>query len=127
MASKSLTQFIKFCIVGAIGTVIDMGVFTLILYTTSLNILIISTISFACAVVNNFMLNKAWTFKDKSRRRKTQFIKFAGVSLVSLAFRLPTLYVLVSYFSLWEPAANFIAILVATIVNFIGNKLWTFK
>jgi putative flippase GtrA len=49
------------------------------------------------------------------------------VSLVAFAFNLAVLYALVDGFGVAEVPAQALAIASATPLNFVGNKLWSFK
>ncbi|VVB52591.1 GtrA-like protein [uncultured archaeon] len=120
-------QFILFCAVGGVGTIIDLSIFTILNQLLHIHYILSSILSFSVAVVNNYVLNKRWTFTDGTPYSKKQFVQFASISLLALVVRIPVLVILVEHFSVWEPAANFTAIIAATIVNFIGNKLWTFR
>ncbi len=66
--SERLRQFIKFCLVGASGTVVDMAVLYLLADPKSLGLNV--TISKFCAaemaLINNFVWNELWTFRPSA-------------------------------------------------------------
>ena len=85
--------------------------------------------AFAVAVTNNFALNRHWTFSSqgaKDDHAGFQAARFFTVSLAGLAVNLVVLSLLVDGAGLSELPAQAIAVAVATPVNFVGNKLWTF-
>ncbi len=80
-------RFIKFALVGISGTIIDFGIFNLLLFFKfSSNFSY--TISFIVAVLNNFYWNRNWTYPEsKIRPIKTQLIKFSTVSVAGFLIR----------------------------------------
>jgi putative flippase GtrA len=147
------TQFAKFALVGTTGTVVDFGLFTLLWRGAGLNPILASAISFCAAVVNNFVLNRLWTFADvRGRDPVVQLGQFTVIATVGLGLNLglmavlielvgPRLSLMVSLGALgaagWrllEPALQWWPLFskaVATVVvlfwNFAGNRLWTFR
>jgi len=119
----SLAQFIKFSIVGGVGTVVNLAV--LYSFTELLNIhyIISAFFAFVVAVTINFILNKIWTFneniKEKAIKKYTQFFI---ISILALVVNLFFLYIFVEYFDMWYMFAQLLAILISLIINFFGNK-----
>ena len=66
---------VKYTIVGASGTAIDIGGFAALLKFTSLNRFAAASMSFIVAVVNNYSWNKVWTFHDHQKDIAGQFFK----------------------------------------------------
>ena len=96
---------------------------------TDLNHLLAAVGAFVVAVTNNFMLNRHWTFRRQGSadaHAGFQAARFFTVSLVGLGVNLVVLELLISAAGIAELASQAIAVAVATPVNFIGNKLWTF-
>ena len=59
-----LTRFIKFAIVGAIGMVVDLTVLTFSKEILGLPLTLAVALGFSIAVINNFALNRFWTFPE---------------------------------------------------------------
>lgn len=136
-------RFGKFALVGIIGSVIDFGVFNLLATALKVNSITASIISFSLAVVNNFVLNRRWTFSD-SRNVPVlkQLVQFFIVSLIGLGIRTPLfawlekqLIPLAEKWSLNLFTPTFIghnlslaiSILVVMLWNYIANRYWTFN
>ena len=79
------------------------------------------------AVANNFVLNRHWTFDAGDGRAHFQALRFFVVSLVALGFSLLLLTVLVEVAGLPKVAAQALAVTASMPLNFIGNKLWSFR
>lgn len=72
---NTLHQFIKFAIVGASGTLINLGLVYLFYDTIGWNEYLAVTIGFVVSVVTNFILNDIWTFNPKFGKEKTEETK----------------------------------------------------
>jgi len=125
---KSLIQFFKFCIVGTIGTLVSLSVLYGLTEFLGFYYLVSAVFAFVISLTSNFVLNKFWTFKGRSKDKTlVQYWKFFVVNIVALVVNLFFLYIFVEYFGIWYVLAQFLAICVAMIVNFLGSKFWTFK
>jgi len=126
---RNWLQLFHFAVVGGSGYVINLIVFTLLAHGADLNHLLAAVGAFVVAVTNNFLLNRHWTFKhqgSKDSHAGFQAARFFTVSLAGLGVNLLVLELLVGGADLAELPAQAIAVAVATPVNFVGNKLWTF-
>jgi len=93
---KELERFIKFAIVGVIGTVIDLGISNVLMKfvfhvskeSGSTPVLIASMIGFTIAVCSNFIWNRYWTYPDsRSYSVWRQLVQFFAVNIVGLLIR----------------------------------------
>jgi dolichol-phosphate mannosyltransferase len=119
-------QLVKFCVVGASGYVVNLVVYTLLLKGAGLHYLPAAVGSFLVAVTNNYLLNRAWTFRQQRGHVVLQGARFLVVSTLALGANLLVLHGLVSA-GLGEVVSQAIAIILVTPVNFVGNKLWSFR
>jgi len=124
-ARHNWTQLLKFCVVGAIGYVINLGVYAGLL-NAGVHYLVAATCSFLVAVTSNYFCNRGWTFRDRRRGVAAQGARFFVVSLASLAANLVVLHVLITVGS-GKLAAQATAVFLVTPLNFVGNKLWSFR
>lgn len=138
-------RFLRFAIVGAIGFVVDFGVFNLVISLTPIRAVWASVLSFLAAVVSNFTWNRFWTYPDsRSKAFGRQFVQFIVVSLIGLAIRTPlfawiepllinlTEDILPSQFFLTPIVVghNFTLVIVVLVVmmwNFFANRYWTYN
>ncbi|MGV8152173.1 MAG: GtrA family protein [Candidatus Nanoarchaeia archaeon] len=124
---KTIKQFIKFGIVGVINTLINLLVLWILSEYFGVYYMIAAILAFIAAVTNSFVLNKIWTFEESLGHKKySRYLKFFIVSVFALLVNLAVLYVLVEYFKFWYIYAQLIGIIGNLIINFAGNKLWTF-
>ena len=119
-------QLVKFCVVGAIGYAVNLVVYTLLLRGGDLHYVLAAIGSFLVAVTNNYAWNRVWTFRHQRGHVVFQGLRFLVVSALALGANLVVLHALVSA-GLGEVTSQAIAIVVVTPVNFVGNKLWSFR
>ena len=125
-APHNWVQLAKFCAVGVSGYVINLAVYAALLKWAGLHYLAAAVVSFVVAVANNYWWNRHWTFRGQRGHFAYQGMRFAVVSAVALGANLIVLHVLVT-FGVGKVIAQAIAIVVVTPLNFVGNKLWSFR
>jgi putative flippase GtrA len=119
-------QLAKFCTVGATGYVINLAVFSALVLGAGWHHLLAATISFLVAVTNNYLWNRLWTFRGQRGHVAYQGIRFLIVAVCALAANLVLLDALITL-GLEKIPAQAIAIILVMPLNFIGNKLWSFR
>lgn len=124
--SHNWIQLAKFCAVGASGYVVNLVVFAIGVHGFGLHYLVAATCSFLVAVTNNYAWNRVWTFRGQRGHVAYQGLRFLVVSTIALAANLLILHALVQV-GLVEVLAQAIAIVLVTPLNFVGNKVWSFR
>jgi putative flippase GtrA len=119
-------QLVKFCAVGGSGYVVNLTVFALAVGPLGVHHLVAATLAFLVAVTNNFWWNRHWTFGARDGHAGFQAARFFTVSVCAFVFAALVLELLVSAAGVPEVAAQAIAIVCATPLNFVGNKMWSF-
>ena len=123
--ASSRGQFLKFCVVGASGYVVNVSAFALAL-ALSFHHLVAAGGAFAVAVVSNFWWNRRWTFGSGDRAVAPQAARFFAVSMVACLFAATVLELLVGPAGLPALAAQPAAIMAVTPLSFLGNRAWSF-
>ena len=141
---KERTRFFKFAAVGAMGSVFDIGIANVLTHLLNMRLVFAGSISFICAVLSNFTLNRYWTYPDsRSRPLMHQLGMFFLVNSVGIAIRIPILHfgepLMAREFehlahlspttaeSLAKNATLLIAIGVVMLWNFFVNRYWTYN
>jgi putative flippase GtrA len=119
-------QLAKFTTVGASGYVVNLAVFSALVLWADVDHRIAAICSFLVAVTNNYTWNRVWTFHTHRGHVGIQGMRFFVVALLALVANLVVLELLIA-FGLGEVVAQAIAIVLVTPINFVGNKLWTFR
>ena len=117
-------QLAKFCAVGGSGYVINLGIYALLL---GLGAHTAAAISFVVSAANNYWWNRHWTFADAKGHFAHQGARFLVVSTAALLVNQLWLLVFLDWFGLGKIVAQAIAIILVTPLNFVGNKLWSFR
>lgn len=120
-------QLARFCAVGASGYVVNLVVFASV-DALGVGHLLAAVVAFCVALVNNYTLNRRWTFASlRSTAKRKQAPRFVVVSLMAFLVSLGILEALVTELSVRPLLAQAVAIVVATPVSFAGQKLWSFR
>jgi len=120
-------QLLKFCAVGVSGYVVNLAVFAVCVEVLDLHHLVAATLAFVVAVLNNFWWNRHWTFRARGGHAGFQAARFFTISTAAFVFAAAMLELLVSVAGMPELPAQAISIVAATPLNFLGNKMWSFR
>jgi putative flippase GtrA len=120
-------QLVRFAVVGGAGFVINLAVYTLCVHSLGIDYHAAAVISWLVAVANNFVLNRHWTFDAGEGRAHFQAMRFLIVSLVALAVSQLLLTAFVEGAGISKVAAQALAVAASMPLNFLGNKLWSFR
>ena len=144
-AKRTVLQFIKFNVVGVLNTAVDFVVFWLLNTLLGTAAYIAQVVSYSCGILNSYLWNSNWTFREQRTRSFREIALFLAVNLVSLGVSLGAMWLCRNVLGMTnEWAAGFlpasltrwiqgdtIAKLVATVfsvaVNFVGNRLFVFN
>jgi putative flippase GtrA len=119
---SNISRFARFAIVGGVNTAVDLGVLNLLIALFGVaNPFIFSIykgISFVCAVVNSYFMNKYFTFGHRQNSRKIFYV-FVFFSLIGFVINVTissvVFYVLGFYSHIFSDH------IIATISGIIGN------
>jgi dolichol-phosphate mannosyltransferase len=133
---KEEETLVKFVIVGASGTVINLALSYLLHFLIEAEIA--QAIGVEISIVNNFFWNDSFTFKEISRgskgRNLGRFYRLLKYNLLSIGTA--TLNLLVFYFMAypmgfnyggWYLLSSFTAVIVSFIFNYLGSLKWAWK
>lgn len=120
-------QLVRFGMVGAVGFIVNLAVYALFVHPIGVDYRVAAVAAWMVAVANNFVLNRHWTFDARDGRARFQALRFVCVSLVAFGCSLLLLTLLVESGGLAKVPAQAIAVVASTPLNFLGNKLWSFR
>ena len=124
--ASNWAQLVRFGLVGASGYVVNLAVFWLAL-GAKLDYRAAAAVAFVVALVNNFVWNRLWTFRDAPGRLEGQAFRFVLVSTGAFLVSLAMLSVLVRDAGVPELTAQAAALVAVTPLSFLANKLWSFR
>ena len=120
-------QLGKFLLVGLSGYVVNLAIFAFSLKVLAVHHIAAATIAFGVAVMNNFWWNRHWTFSAREGHAGFQAARFFTVSVCAFLIQVAILELLVTSADLPKILAQAISLVLATPVNFLGNKMWSFR
>jgi putative flippase GtrA len=117
-------QLAKFGVVGLTGYVINLAVYAALL---GWGAHVAAAISFVVAAASNYWWNRHWTFALEKSHIGIQGARFFVVSLVAFGVNQLWLVVFIDLLHWRKVLSQAIAIILVTPLNFLGNKLWSFR
>ncbi len=135
-----ILQGAKFLLLGALGTLIDLGVLNILIWISGISsglfFSVFKGISFVVANCNKYFGDKFWVFEKKGMIGvKKEFGKFFLVSLGGLIINVTTASLIVNLIqpqfglseTIWANIGGIIAALATVVWNFLGYKFIVFK
>ena len=128
-----LRQFIKFCLVGGNGVVVDMTILHLLAHGLGWNVSLSKLCSAEAALLNNFLWNEVWTFRSAGTER----VSYAGVGRrlwwfhaicgAGIGLAIFLLHLFYRWLGINLYVANLLAIVLVTFWNFWLNALFNWQ
>ncbi|MCT7701126.1 GtrA family protein [Lactobacillus crispatus] len=119
--SEDFVQLVKYVLIGVLGLVVDFGIYTILTHF-KMNVEIANIISSTCGIINNFLWNSYTNFKVHDRMI-LRFISYFIVGQITTVFTTVSLFIFVT--KLGYP--HLIVKIVATLIQFVINKVVTFR
>ena len=148
LSKNGILQMVRFGLVGCCNTLVDYGVFYLMIAAVNLHKSVAQVIATGVAMCVSFLLNRKWTFQKDGAGNLTEVARFIVVNTISMLVVIvfthlfydilhietianPFLSAIGISFAFEGDYAVMLAKLVASVfsvlVNFIGNKFWVFR
>lgn len=143
-SKRERIRFLKFSLVGVTGTIVDFGIMNLLRLVFNVPLVWAQVVSFICAVINNFLWNRYWTYpKSRSRPVTKQLIQFFIINVIGILIRTPLvpwfnnlILTLLNKTKVSLPISNMVvsqnlalaaSILIVTFWNYFANRYWTYN
>ncbi len=117
-------QLAKFGVVGVSGYIVNLAVYAALLGIGAHKA---AVVSFVVSAANNYWWNRHWTFAHQRGHFAYQGARFFVVALVALAVNQLWLLVFLDWLGWGKITSQAVAIVLVTPLNFLGNKLWSFR
>jgi dolichol-phosphate mannosyltransferase len=124
-------EFVKFCLVGLTGLVVDTAVLVSLVDYLDLDPRFAALFAFATAVSWNYVFNRIWAFESaRSTPIPRSYVFFVSISLGGLGVRIGVMHLLIEYAAMgekpWYILASMMGIAAATAFNFLGSRYVAF-
>lgn len=122
-----VARFLRFGVVGFSGLAVDLTVFHILRQVVGLGLTRSTIFSAEVAIINNFLWNDIWTFRDISRWQKggkarlRRFLKFNAICLTGVILQTLIVNFLFNVLNVNQYLAKLIAIAFVVIWNFWVN------
>lgn len=126
LTQAMLYKFLKFCVVGVTGTIIDFGLTWICKEKLKIHKFVANAIGFVVAATSNYILNRVWTWGSTNEQVGVEYVKFFGVSLIGLGLNTLILYLLHEKLKLNFWISKVFATGVVMVWNFLANHYFTF-
>ena len=137
-------RFLRFAFVGVTGAIVDFGIMNLLRLAFNIPLVWAQAISFVCAVINNFLWNRYWTYPEsRTKSAPKQLIQFFIINIIGIIIRTPLvtwldkwIFNLLSKTTISLPFENYvisqnlalaISIFIIIFWNFFANRYWTYS
>ena len=126
---KLMAQAVKFGLVGVVNTLVDAGVYALLMLMPFFKryYVLAQVLGYGAGVANSLMMNKRWTFSQREPMSKRQLALFLLVNLAALGVSTGVLVLTQERLGMGRLLGKAVAVVCSMGVNFVGNKLLVFK
>ena len=118
-------SFLKYCIVGFSGVVVDFSITYLFKEKVGINKYVGSMLGFSTSFTSNYVLNRIWTFANGNPEILEQYFSFLIISVIGLSLNTLFLYLFQRIRINYYLSKGF-AIIIVTIWNYMANSMITF-
>lgn len=123
---ENMVIALRFCTVGASNTLVDFGVFFLLI-TIGIQYLLAQICSYAAGMANSYVWNRVWTFQVKQQADLKEMFRFIVLNAAASVFTFLLLYFLQESRGLSLFSSKVAATIGGMVITFIGSRLWVFK
>lgn len=122
-----MTHIIKYLLFGVLTTIISIGSFGILIYTTPINENICNFISIILGILTAYILNRKYVFESKEKNILKEFMKFVMARALSSLFDMVTFFIFATCLSFNEMIVKIVISLVVIILNYILSKVMVFN
>jgi dolichol-phosphate mannosyltransferase len=128
-AWREWRRVFKFGFVGITGIIVNQGLLILLKEYAGLSLPFASILAIQTAILNNFIWNDLWTFKEKSQQKLSSWwhrlLAFEAVSAGGALINFAVLNLMVLFLATDYQVANIIGILLGFVWNYMVNRRFT--
>ena len=122
-----MRRFLKFCVVGASGVVVNEGLLFVLTEYVGLFYILSSIIGMEIAIITNFILNDSWTFRDKNNGTFfSRLLRWNSARFLTVLVNLFVLWALTTL-GMHYLISNLFGIALATGLAYAMSSKWVWK
>ncbi|NQT73044.1 MAG: glycosyltransferase family 2 protein [Chloroflexi bacterium] len=122
-------RFLRFCLVGASGVIVNQGTYWLLTRPIGINDTVAPIIGIELSILSNFVLNDIWTFRDRRQAGSipARALKFNLTCGAGAVLNYGVFLLLYKVFGVDDMLSYLIGIGVAMLFNYFFSKWWTWR
>ena len=122
MVSEKFKEFVRFCIVGGLSLLVDMGILFALTDFFGVHYLYSAGISFTVSVIFNYWLCVIYVFKGAKKQTPKQATIFIGSSIIGLGLNQLCMWFFVEIIFLHYMIAKLGATVIVTLWNYVMKR-----
>lgn len=129
-ASGETSRLLKFCLVGASGVVVNLGLLWTLTEFVGLFYLVSAAIGIEVSILSNFALNELWTFRDRTRSAGgvlKRAGKFNLICVGGIMINIVILGAMTELLGVYYMISALFGIAAATLWNYVMSATWAWK
>ena len=112
---------------GAIATLVEWGTFYILAIVVGIYYQLGVIISLLFGAASNYLINKVYTFKNKSKKIASQFLLHIGVSIFSWIMHIGVMFVMVDMLSWEKMLSKILTTAIMLLPNYLMYKYTVFN
>jgi putative flippase GtrA len=121
-----LRRFLRYCVVGGLGTVVHFGVTMLLVEQFRVDAVVATVIGFLCALAVSFALNRSWVFASRVAVAPG-LARYTAVSVLGFVLNVAIMATVTRVLALDYRIGLALVVLIIPVTNFTLNARWTFR
>lgn len=123
-----IKQFIMFCGVGSINTIVALFIILILSEVFLLQYLISNLLGYIVGLIIGFFLHRNFTFSSSKNdsRKFVEFLKFSSIFLIAYSTQFAGLWTMVEILNIPNLISQIFAVMIYVIINFLGNRVFVF-
>jgi len=124
-------EFLRFCVVGTVGFVVDAGTLTLLVDWAGMGLLLGRVVSYLLAATVTWYMHRHYTFPHgKTVPHGPQWVRFVAVNALGAGINYGVYALLVlnlAVFARWPALAVAVGSIAALMFNFLASRRFVFR
>ncbi len=113
-------RFIKYCVVGTTGIIVNTSILLFSTEVLGIFYLLSSAMAYEISILTNFIMNDRWTFREFATHNSflNRAIQYNWTQIVSVMFGILLLYVFTEFLFINYVISNLISIVITTLFRY---------
>lgn len=125
--AMSWAAFVRFVVVGSLCFALALTGVYLLTEFAHWHYLLSTLTSIVCANVLGWLINRSWTYELDTRRSSREFLRYALVNVLGMAFSMGLLAGLVSGLGMHYLLACVVVAITMAVINFNAHGRWSLQ